>query len=175
MWGSGTRDHHIAKAWQFLHINVFCGLEMSTSFLHLTVFATETEIGLCLDSLQGLQLSVDCFMVFMASEYIYIPNSSFTTCRLRVCGPETYPWDNIDEFSRPAVIRLSIKWFGMLSNIFGARDKSRLTVHNCETLLRAPAGFWILYSSLWKCCVSPLVIDRGNIMWKKNWASQAVN
>lgn len=77
--------------WQFLHINVFCGLEMSTSFLHLTVFATETETGLCLDSLQGLQLSVDCFVVFMASAYTYIPNSSFTTCRLRVCGPETYP------------------------------------------------------------------------------------
>lgn len=82
---------------------------MSTSFLHLTVFATQTEIGLCLDSLQGFQLRVDCFMVFMASGYTYTPNSSFTTCRLRVCGPETYPRDNIDGFSRPAVIRLPIK------------------------------------------------------------------
>lgn len=64
---------------------------MSTSFLHLTVFATETEIGICLDFLQGLQLSVDCLMVFMASGYTNIPNSSFRTCRLRVCGPEAYP------------------------------------------------------------------------------------
>lgn len=80
---------------------------MYTSLLHLAVFATETEIGIRLDFRQGLHLSVDCHMVLMASGYTDIPNSSFRTCRLGVCGPETHPGtDSTYGFSRPAEIRL---------------------------------------------------------------------
>lgn len=64
------------------------------SFLHLTVLAIETEIGVCLDIPPQLQLGVDCHMALMISRYTDIPNSHVRTCRLGIRGPETHQGDS---------------------------------------------------------------------------------